>query len=64
MTLRRLRQPEVILRSYAVTRRGHSGWPPLALLLRLVQETATPEHRAPRPDPGALTPAHPDPGAP
>src|SRR6266496_3777354 len=25
VTLRRLRQPEVILRSYAVTRRGHSG---------------------------------------
>ncbi len=41
VTLRRLRQPEVILRSYAVTRRGHSGWPPLALLLRLVQDAAT-----------------------
>jgi hypothetical protein len=30
----------VILRSYAVTRRGHAAWPPLALVLRLVQETA------------------------
>ena len=42
VTLRRLRQPEVILRSYAVTSRGHSGWPPLALVLRLVQDTAAP----------------------
>ena len=40
VTLRRLRQPEVILRSYAVTRRGHAAWPPLALVLRLVQEVA------------------------
>jgi DNA-binding transcriptional LysR family regulator len=40
VALRRLRQPEVILRSYAVTRRGHAAWPPLALVLRLVQETA------------------------
>ena len=40
VTLRRLRQPEVILRSYAVTRRGHSAWPPLALVLGLVQDTA------------------------
>src|SRR5579859_3493661 len=31
VTLRRLRQPEVILRSYAVTRRGYDAWPPLAL---------------------------------
>jgi DNA-binding transcriptional LysR family regulator len=37
VTLRRLRQPEVILRSYAVTRRGHAGWPPLALVLRLIE---------------------------
>jgi DNA-binding transcriptional LysR family regulator len=36
VTLRRLRQPEVILRSYAVTRRGHDIWPPLALVLRLI----------------------------
>ena len=42
VTLRRLRQPEVILRSFAVTRRGHAGWPPLALMLRLVQEVAGP----------------------
>ena len=50
VTLRRLRQPEVILRSYAVTRRGHSAWPPLALVLRLVQDTA-----APLPGPGRVT---------
>ena len=42
VTLRRLREPEVILRSYAVTRRGHAAWPPLALVLRLVQDTVTP----------------------
>jgi DNA-binding transcriptional LysR family regulator len=36
VTLRRLRQPEVIQRSYAVTRLGHPVWPPLALVLRLV----------------------------
>jgi DNA-binding transcriptional LysR family regulator len=40
VTVRRLRQPEVILRSYAVTRRGHAGWPPLALVLRLVLQSA------------------------
>jgi DNA-binding transcriptional LysR family regulator len=40
VTVRRLRQPEVVLRSYAVTRRGHAGWPPLALVLRLVQQSA------------------------
>jgi len=38
VTLRRLRRPEVILRPYAVTRRGHDAWPPLALVLRLVAE--------------------------
>ena len=38
VTLRRLRQPEAIQRSYAVTRRGHAAWPPLALVLRLLQE--------------------------
>ena len=38
VTLRRLRQPEVILRSYAVTRRGHDIWPPLALVLRLIAD--------------------------
>jgi DNA-binding transcriptional LysR family regulator len=36
VTLRRLRRPEVIQRSYAVTRLGHPVWPPLALVLRLV----------------------------
>jgi DNA-binding transcriptional LysR family regulator len=40
VTLRRLRQPEVIQRSYAVTRRGHAAWPPLALVLRLILQTA------------------------
>ena len=45
VTLRRLRQPEVILRSYAVTLRGYSGWPPLALLLRLVQDAAVSQVR-------------------
>ncbi|AGZ42496.1 LysR family transcriptional regulator [Actinoplanes friuliensis] len=30
--------PEVRLRSYAVTRRGRSAWPPLALVLRLLGE--------------------------
>jgi DNA-binding transcriptional LysR family regulator len=38
VTLRRLRQPEVVLRPYAVTRPGHDAWPPLALVLRLVTE--------------------------
>jgi DNA-binding transcriptional LysR family regulator len=36
VTLRRLRRPEVVLRPYAVTRRGHDAWPPLALVLRLI----------------------------
>ena len=40
VTLRRLRQPEAIQRSYAVTRRGHAAWPPLALVLRLILQTA------------------------
>ena len=43
MTLRRLRQPEAIQRSYAVTRRGRAAWPPLALVLRLVLQTAGPD---------------------
>src|SRR6266480_1168503 len=41
VTLRRLRQPEVILRSYTVTRRGHAAWPPLALVLRLVLQVGS-----------------------
>lgn len=32
----------VWLRSYAVVRRGRATWPPLALVLRLLQETAQP----------------------
>jgi DNA-binding transcriptional LysR family regulator len=28
--------PPVVLRAYAVTRRGRAGWPPLALLLRML----------------------------
>ena len=36
VTLRRLRQPDVIQRAYAVTRLGHPVWPPLGLVLRLV----------------------------
>ena len=39
VTLRQLRDPEVTLRSYAVTRRGRSAWPPLALVLSLLRET-------------------------
>ena len=37
VTLRRLRQPDVTLRGYALTRLGRSGWPPLALVLRLLR---------------------------
>ena len=36
VALLRLREPEAILRAYAVTRRGRSGWPPLAAVLRLL----------------------------
>jgi Transcriptional regulator len=43
VTLRRLRQPEAIQRSYAVTRRGHAAWPPLALVLRLILQAAGPD---------------------
>jgi DNA-binding transcriptional LysR family regulator len=32
-----LRNPDVVLRSFAVTRRGRADWPPLALVLRLLQ---------------------------
>jgi DNA-binding transcriptional LysR family regulator len=42
VALRRLRQPDAVLRSYAVTRRGHAAWPPLALVLRLLQEVGQP----------------------
>ena len=40
VTLRRLDQPDVTQRPYAVTRRGRSAWPPLALVLRLLQDTS------------------------
>jgi DNA-binding transcriptional LysR family regulator len=36
--LRRLRNPQVLLRSYAVTRRGRSDWPPLAALLSVLTD--------------------------
>jgi DNA-binding transcriptional LysR family regulator len=40
-----LADPDVTMRAYAVTRRGRAGWPPLALLLRLLRR---PPH-APQP---------------
>ena len=36
VVVRPLDRPAVTLRSYAVTRRGRAGWPPLALVLRLL----------------------------
>jgi DNA-binding transcriptional LysR family regulator len=42
VTLWPLRQPEVTLRAYAVTRPGHSAWPPLALVLRLLRDASPP----------------------
>jgi DNA-binding transcriptional LysR family regulator len=42
VTMRRLHHPEVAQRPYAVTRRGHAGWPPLALVLRLLLQAAAP----------------------
>jgi DNA-binding transcriptional LysR family regulator len=38
VALRPLDQPDVTQRPFAVTRRGRSAWPPLALVLRLLQE--------------------------
>ena len=38
VSLVRLRRPDVRLRAYAVTRRGRSLWPPLALVLRLLKD--------------------------
>jgi DNA-binding transcriptional LysR family regulator len=35
-----LRRPEVVLRSYAVTRRGREGWAPLRLVTRLLAASA------------------------
>ena len=40
VTLLRLRRPDVTLRAYAVTRRGRSLWPPLALVLRLLEDAS------------------------
>src|SRR3984957_9875777 len=40
VALRPLREPEVTQRPFAVTRRGRSDWPPLALVLRLLQENS------------------------
>jgi DNA-binding transcriptional LysR family regulator len=40
VTLLPLRDPEVVLRAYAVTRLGRSAWPPLALLLRLLEDAS------------------------
>jgi len=42
VALRPLGQPEVTQRPFAVTRRGRSAWPPLALVLRLLQEISGP----------------------
>ena len=42
VTLRRLYQPDVTLRGYALTRRGHSAWPPVALVLRLLRDISLP----------------------
>ena len=36
IAVKRLRDPEVTLRAYAVARRGRTDWPPLALVLRLL----------------------------
>ncbi|WP_199747608.1 MULTISPECIES: hypothetical protein [Actinomadura] len=33
--------PPVVLRSYAVVRRGHANWPPLRLVLDLLAARAT-----------------------
>lgn len=40
VALRRLHHPAAELRSFAVTRRGHASWPPVALVLRLLREAA------------------------
>ena len=38
MTLQPLHHPRVMLRAYAAIRRGRSAWPPLALILDLIQQ--------------------------
>jgi DNA-binding transcriptional LysR family regulator len=40
VALRPLGQPDVTQRPFAVTRQGRAAWPPLALVLRLLQETS------------------------
>jgi DNA-binding transcriptional LysR family regulator len=42
VSLRRLTRPEVVLRSYAVTRAGRREWPPLALVLHLLSTPDSP----------------------
>ena len=37
MTLQSLHQPQVMLRAYAAIRRGRPSWPPLALVLDLIE---------------------------
>jgi hypothetical protein len=34
-----LRDPGVVLRAYALNRRGRAAWPPLALVLRLLDSS-------------------------
>jgi len=41
VSLCRLADPDVLLRCYAVTRRGREAWPPLALVLGLLAEAPT-----------------------
>lgn len=45
ITLLALSEPDVVLRAFAVTKAGRAGWPPLALVLRLlrgaVEDSAT-----------------------
>jgi DNA-binding transcriptional LysR family regulator len=48
-----LSDPPVLLRAYAVTRRGRADWPPLALLLRMLDAGTPP----PRPGTAARRPA-------
>lgn len=43
VTVLPLQNPDVTLRAQAVVRRGRSGWPPLALVLRLLQPLPTAE---------------------
>jgi DNA-binding transcriptional LysR family regulator len=41
-----LRDPEVELRSYALTRRGRGAWAPLALVTRMIEGAATARGKA------------------